>query len=371
MEEKKKSFNLVTLIFIGIIIILIIIGLVTYCMKSMSEEENTNENESVEVGEDLPAWELEETTEFDYAKIYSDKKLMFSKDVVSYEEDATSEEDWEFLDYYSMSLPVINLKFEEVEKINSKIEEFYNRNKIFYSNVESDLNDDNKSLPELRYNYTLVDGILNVEFYGNENNTVFQQYYHIDIKNEKLLSNKEFLNKLGIGEEKLEDLINDSILKDYCYYVKYDESLEKEYKSIEDFRDTIKYTNIDNKGISEKYEYDFEKICNFCNIRYYPTTYSGNSIYIHGISMPILGGHDGDSDEKDIEINLDKEYVFYSLYSFNHTRLPKEEKINSINVVPYINLDSEDAIKVNTQLQKSFDDLIAVVEKNGGEMIRN
>ena len=94
-------------------------------------------------------------------------------------------------------------------------------------------------MPELYFNYTLVEGILNVEFYCDDSNTDFQHSYHIDIKNEKLLSNKEFLNKLGIGEEKLDDLINDSILGEYLAYVKYDKGLEAEYKSVEDFRNTI------------------------------------------------------------------------------------------------------------------------------------
>lgn len=371
MEKEKKSFNLITIIFLGIVIGLIIVGLIIYCLNAMKEDNknNTTTNSAnitenlVTTTEDTIIPEEEETienSEFDYAKIYPDKGLVFSKEFVYY--------DGEMESYFRLELPVINLDFEEIKEINSKIEEFYNRNKIFYSNVESDSNDYNINLPELRYNYTLVDGILNIEIYCSESNIGFQPYYHIDIKDKKILSNEEFLHKLGIGEEKLEDLINDCILKNYFDYVKYDENLEKEYESIEDFRDTIKYTNIDNKGISQKYEYDFEKICNFCNIVYYSFPYSDDLIYIHGISIPLLGGTDSPSNETGIHINLDRKYVFYSIYRFNHISLPEESNINSINVVPYINLDSEDAIKVNAQLQKSFDDLIAVVEKNGGEI---
>ena len=355
-ESKKKSKNNL----IKIILIVILLILIIFLIYFRKAKNNLGTNVS-----EVNNKQSFETTEFDYVKKYSDKDFVFVKEYVTYKTYDESEDSFET----RFELPVINLKFKEIEKINSKLEDFYNRNKSYCEDY-SDI-----CYPWIYIEKQLTNGILDITItYANdsgEQNT-FKENYHIDIKNENIISNQEFFSKLEIDEKLLEELINDSFMERYLTETSQKVFCEK-FKNFDDFKNSIKYIDAKNEVIAEKYKYDFKKICENSVIHYV----TDKQISINNIATPTFFGTDAGEVYSDSEyyycdgitINLEKTYVFSKYCNYYCSNEILKENSYITNKVPIINLKSNDADKVNAELSKFFDNLEKTIEKNGGDII--
>lgn len=377
--EKKKSFNLITLIFIGILCVLaIVVGFAINKINAekevakvdkqqveneIQEDKNTkNEIQNTGISQEtesenvVPEIDSEEE-KFSHLKIDPDKEFVFSKEHVSYGENDG---------YTQLTLEVINLNIEGIEKINSKIEDLYNKNKVFYSNALEGKNPDTYwPLPSLGCDYELINNILDVSFRYSSKDESNVEIYHIDLEKQKIISNEEYFDALGIKKENLEYLINDCFLNSYYNESSFSSEFNEKYKDFESFKNDIIYTN-ENKTVSENYKYDFKKICDFCKIEYSKVN---NTIEIYGISTPIIVATDVPIILDSITIELDKKYVFSKSYNYELFTNPGSNFSRKWEYMPIINLNSNDAKKVNKDLEDYYKKMVNTVEKNGGSII--
>ena len=303
-----------------------------------------------------------ETKEFDYAKIKPDETLIYVKEKT--EKINPSDEQSFFL-----LLPVVNLKFGEIKDINDKLEKYYNTNKKYYETVNEE-----EFFPEIYYNYSLYNDILDIELgYTLENQTILYENYYIDIKNEKIISRDEYLNKIGIDKKLLENLINDKILD---RYLNTPMSTEKTvYKNLDEYINDIKYVTYDSKEAIEqndydskklsnsnnvvphfeKYNFDYEKICNNCCIHYL----DDENIEIKNIRLPKYV-----DPYYSIIISSHRNYLLNKSYSFRIKDTFENNEYFKTNKLPVINIESDDVKKINNELEKYFDNSVKVIQSN-------
>ena len=178
-EETKKKIKIIAIIAAVLLIILIVLSLI---FKS-------NENE---------------------------EKFINAKDYIMEKETAYTES--------KGKMPIINLKGEEVKKINSEIMNKY------YSVVYNEYD-------EFNYEYTTYKDVLSlfiVVTYANDSEYGQIEYYtyNINVKENKVLTNKELYKYLNIDYNEIKEIID---LKHRDFYdndelkdiIEYDEYLEK------------------------------------------------------------------------------------------------------------------------------------------------
>ena len=130
-------------------------------------------------------------------------------------------------------LPVINLKGEEIDKINNEIlKKYYG---VAYT--KDDI---------YHYEYTVYENILSLFIQityvdGSEYGTIEYYAYNINLDTNKPLTNSELVKELGLNESNIDDEINSRIKK----YFAIDE-LNKEL-SLEQYKTRINYSEETNK----------------------------------------------------------------------------------------------------------------------------
>lgn len=373
--EKKKSINFVTLILIGIIITLSAVFFISLYKTPVPEDDGLPVQEVEEVideGESINGEFLNEVADpndlannsvpikdnlgenkYDDLKIYPDKGFIFKEEEVSYQGE----------DYYNeLSLMVININLDEFKKINTDLEAFYNNHKSEYALSGEEDYDYLYNLPSVHFDYALIDDILQIEYGTNSKEESVFKNYHIDLKNKKIINNKEFLTALEIDSKKLEELIEDKLYSSYLYEAATFKEFKDLYTSYEDFKNDIKYIKDDHSN-EEKFIYNFDKICDFCDISY--NKYS-QLICISGIETPTLMGHDGGEDLfNDLYIELKDTYLFGKTIRYRIAEQNTDNEFGALNRVPVIDIDSSDADKVNKEFNEVYNNIMSVINTNG------
>lgn len=240
-----------------------------------NEVTNNDEIKDNEIIQDVVNSEFELENKLKDYKADPEKEIIFIKDSIEgyVFDEGTGKKD----ELYIYELLKINLKFKEIEKINSRIEDIYNENKVSYKNGEF-----NSSRPILDVKIEQIEDILDLTIYYNNAKVtdINQENYHIDIEKDEVISNKEYLNRLGIGKENLEKLIDNAFLN---YQIEFDEK----YENYEDLKNASIFIK-DKNMLTEKYKYDFDKICKISEISYV----GDNRIFIDNIAVPMCFGTD-------------------------------------------------------------------------------
>lgn len=130
-------------------------------------------------------------------------------------------------------LPVINLKGEEIDKINNEIVKKY----YSVAYTKDDI---------YTYEYTIYENILSLFIKityvdDTEYGTIEHYAYNINLDNNKPLTNSELVKELGLNESNINDEIDSRIKKYYAI-----DSLNKEL-SLEQYKEKINYSDETNK----------------------------------------------------------------------------------------------------------------------------
>lgn len=212
-EENKKKLQIVVII---AIILFVIIGILTLILKS-------NKNED---------------------KIFNAKDYIIEKET-KYTEKGL--------------MPIINLKGEEIEKINSEIMTKY------YSTVHNEYD-------EFKYEYEVYKNILSMLItvtYSSESEygTIEYYAYNINLEKNKVLTNKELYEYLELDSNEIKNKI------DLKYKDLYNNDELKNEISYEEYLEIINYKEENDKVvIKDKTLYKY----NVLNLTQSLMTYSGN-----------------------------------------------------------------------------------------------
>ena len=373
-ENKKKSINFFAVLAIAFVVVIaagIGFGYLTGLEKEEVhvEEQTLSGIDEVQTEEELEKEYIADSFEgYEYNETDYGNKKDPSKKYVYVVDDRTV--DYGYDDGSGNNVLyhiVVNIDSEDTNKLNKEFEEYYNKYVSVYSDEQAIKEE--KQLPELTYTYFTKDEVLTLHvFYGNEDEG-FENFksYNIDIKNKKILSNEEFLTKIGMNKEK------------FMQY--FDEKLHEKFYECEDTTGeyAINYGTFDNYmkevGFSrneeaEGKEVNFENICKYCYI-YFPHSDYGDVLEIQNIMVPSAYGSD-DPFGDDIQIEMEPKYIYTRSYSYryqNFSTYNENYGPYASNIVPIINLKSKDADKVNKELFDFFTKGKDAIEKNGKEII--
>lgn len=160
MEDKNVKINLSTLIFIGIVIGLIIIGLISYILAMTNEGQKLNENIEVNEEKELPIANInEEINNKDIANISNEEQIDENKE---YEEQIDKNIEYEEWNSQKLKNNIV-YAFDEVDIVGEKYVQFENNLFSIYDaslgilNLESinSLIDSNKEITHKKIFYDL------------------------------------------------------------------------------------------------------------------------------------------------------------------------------------------------------------------------
>lgn len=176
--------------------------------------------------------------EIDLKKIDDNKEIVYSKEIYipnRIPEDLNSDE-------VKTELPVINLDYDSVKKINKEIEEKYNQLKDDIIITEDMIN-----INSIKYRYYVNDDVLSlVVEYKNYNYTagyVTYEYktYNVNKSNGEVLSNDDLIKSKNLTVNDVYNKIVQNVEKEY-EYLGYDD-----YKNTDFYKETITNIKKDDK----------------------------------------------------------------------------------------------------------------------------
>ena len=270
MEENKKGgIDFLTLLCLAAIVIITLGFFVGAMIKGQSMEAIKEENKVVEEHIENIVEENEKENEEEIAitqeeepdynnKIDTDKPYVYTKDTFMIE--ATEELEYDTYDNLlpcETKLPFINIKDDEISKINDELEEYYKKTKDSFDT-------DGRagySFETLDYNYIIFkDEILSLTIifgktYVPSDSQLSSKSFNFDLENGKILTNEQFLERLGLTKENLKEEINEELKPYYDEYKKFYEYGNKDL-SFEDYLKTVKYSYANKKFDQRSFSFE-------------------------------------------------------------------------------------------------------------------